>query len=588
MVDGRGDRTLTARARVLVERVGSWRSQLIWRGFGLAIVAGFLHEYHWPVQLRFRSTPLDWSVFRAYVEGRPAAEHAFTVAGLALLALGGRVLTLAGLAIAACWYLWVSTTRPGLFPAVELPIFALLPALACAAYVMDRLRSEGRDAAGSGGIDATVVALVRVTMVTTMSFAVLHKLNSDFFDPQLSCTREFAGWIAEAWGRPGELVQGAASPLAVVATEITILLALLLWPPLGIAIASAFFLLLSLVGASRINVAMIAMTWAFLRDDDGALLRRHRRRILMTTAAVAAVAIGVSLAIYRIYVLPREVIAIVELVAIVSALAALTIIADRLRARRPAPAIDRGAAPYRALLAIAAALLIVNGLSPYLGLKYNYSFAMWSNLRADESRWNSWIVPPQVQLFPVRDRYVEVEHVDVIPRRVTFLPPQAVPVAQFVASLEALRAFAPVELSLAFRYRDEEHVFAHGLDDASLRAVLDTMKEDAATAMARGEPGDARPVVVREAVAQRSRPYDPPYQYRLEPAWYSPAAFRDVLEYVGRGGWNTDLEYRYGGERRAVTAALEDRDFVRWAASLPANNLFPDKLDTVGKQRCVH
>ena len=35
---------------------------------------------------------------------------------------------------------------------------------------------------------------------------------------------------------------------------------------------------------------------------------------------------------------------------------------------------------------------ISNGMSPYLGLKYRLNFAMLSNLRVDEARWNSLLI----------------------------------------------------------------------------------------------------------------------------------------------------------------------------------------------------
>ena len=592
----RGDRNLTPLARVLRDRVGGWRSQLLWRGLGVAIVAGFLHEYHWPLQDRFRSVPLSWGALREYLHARPGAEHAFTVAGILLVACGGRVASLCALALAAAWYLWVSTTHSGLFPAVELPIFVLLPTLACAAYASDHLRPTPPGATASQRTDATVVAVVRVTMVTSLAFAVLHKLNADFFDPQASCVREFGGWLAEAWGAPGELLASLASPLLIVLTETSILLALLLCPWVGIAVASGFFLLLGLVGASRIAVAMIAMSWAFLRDDDLAILRAQRRPTVVVIAVVATVAIAASLAVYRVRVLPRELIALLELVATTSAVAALAILTHRARRRRagatatagstgPSPA--HAVAPSHAVVAVAAAIWVVNAVSPYLGVKYNYSFAMWSNLRADESRWNSWVVPRAAQIVSVRDRYVDVEDVELAPPRLPFLPAGAVPVERFVAALEALGARAPVTLSLVIRYRGEEHRFDGGLDDPALRALVETMRDDAATDARHGRAADARPVLVRQAIAQRDVPYDPPYEQRLEPALFSPTRFRALVERLRRGGWNMHLRYRYGGQRHEV-ASSQDPEFRRWVASLTGDNLFPEKLDTDGTQRCIH
>jgi hypothetical protein len=53
----------------------------------------------------------------------------------------------------------------------------------------------------------------------------------------------------------------------------------------------------------------------------------------------------------------------------------------------------------------------LNGFSPYLGLKFNYSFAMFSNLRVDEARWNHLILPEWVRLSK-HDGYVHVLFVE--------------------------------------------------------------------------------------------------------------------------------------------------------------------------------
>ena len=45
-----------------------------------------------------------------------------------------------------------------------------------------------------------------------------------------------------------------------------------------------------------------------------------------------------------------------------------------------------------------ALILIVNGMSPYLGVKYRFSVAMLSNLRVDQERWNSYVIPKWVRL----------------------------------------------------------------------------------------------------------------------------------------------------------------------------------------------
>jgi hypothetical protein len=54
------------------------------------------------------------------------------------------------------------------------------------------------------------------------------------------------------------------------------------------------------------------------------------------------------------------------------------------------------------------ALLFLNGLSPYLGLKTEASFAMFSNLRTEAGRWNHLFVPPQVKVAGYQDDVVQV------------------------------------------------------------------------------------------------------------------------------------------------------------------------------------
>ncbi|MCY1013939.1 hypothetical protein OV079_52120 [Nannocystis pusilla] len=70
-----------------------------------------------------------------------------------------------------------------------------------------------------------------------------------------------------------------------------------------------------------------------------------------------------------------------------------------------------GGPHHRSFAVATIALLLALGSSPYLGLKYRYSFAMLSNLRVDDARWNSLIVPRQVRLTR-HDPFVHVLRVE--------------------------------------------------------------------------------------------------------------------------------------------------------------------------------
>ncbi len=73
--------------------------------------------------------------------------------------------------------------------------------------------------------------------------------------------------------------------------------------------------------------------------------------------------------------------------------------------------IDRGAAPYRLahpVLAVVPLLLFVNGMTPYLGLKSENAFAMFSNLRTEGGETNHLFIPVATQVFGFQRDLVEV------------------------------------------------------------------------------------------------------------------------------------------------------------------------------------
>ena len=59
-------------------------------------------------------------------------------------------------------------------------------------------------------------------------------------------------------------------------------------------------------------------------------------------------------------------------------------------------------------------ILTINGFAPYLGLKFNYSFAMLSNLRVDDARWNHLFVPKGLRISE-HDDFIHVVHSEVHP-----------------------------------------------------------------------------------------------------------------------------------------------------------------------------
>jgi hypothetical protein len=170
------------------------------------------------------------------------------------------------------------------------------------------------------------------------------------------------------------------------------------------------------IGPAAFNTAVIAAAIAFLpvRDLDALseLLRRHGSWLL----GLAPVWLTLSLRLYRgpipwsIFALLQAVLLFVLVLLLAALLGERAPLRQRLRARRVRLRLPGGPRTRRlALLLIASVCLL--GLSPYLGLQHRYAFAMLSNLRVDDARWNSVIVPRWVRPSE-HDGYVHVLRVD--------------------------------------------------------------------------------------------------------------------------------------------------------------------------------
>jgi hypothetical protein len=62
---------------------------------------------------------------------------------------------------------------------------------------------------------------------------------------------------------------------------------------------------------------------------------------------------------------------------------------------------------------VAPLLVVANGVSPYIGLKTQSVWTMYSNLQTEDDRWNHLLVPEAVRLFDYQDRTVRVVASDV-------------------------------------------------------------------------------------------------------------------------------------------------------------------------------
>lgn len=327
---------------------------------------------------------------------RGVVEIGFVLAALAIVA---RPLGLAGLAALAALQLGEAAL--------------LLPELPNHRWVATFLNLALLATLAGGFSFLRFQAAARAIVVILYAFATLAKLNVDFLDPATSCAGEFYGHVAEWLPLP----DGRGVRLAVAWG--TILIEGLL--PLGLLFARdrarhavvaaglVFHFALALdLGKHFLNFSAV-MTGGLLLFLTPAGLAELGRPILRFRAALAA-ALAVELAIGFLAALGLP-LGLVFLVARQVIYGGFVLwIAARV-VRLPVEREIELARPGLAA-AVVVALAVLNGLSPYLGLKTRTGFDMYGNLRMEAGRSNHLIVPRSLDLLGLladRGRILEAD-----------------------------------------------------------------------------------------------------------------------------------------------------------------------------------
>ena len=294
-----------------------------------------------------------------------------------------------------------------------------------AALLVHAIRGRG---SVERSLDELAAPAIRVGVIILYGFAVLHKLNTDYFDPAVSCGpqlfREMGDHIpflpTGAWiewpGIAGSLV-----------AEGTIGLLLLFRRTRALAIAIGLIFHGMLVFHFNLYVAsftalIFSLFALFLPLPYVAQITRWRPRPIVARYAPLAIAmlviIGIAgLAWGRGSATPEELRELVAstigpLLRIVITIYAAIIVVLGLRVIwtvRPFPAGDAVFRFGHPAFMVMPVLLLFNGLSPYLGLKTQTSFSMFSNLRTELRSTNHFFMPVGLRLADFQEQMVIVE-----------------------------------------------------------------------------------------------------------------------------------------------------------------------------------
>lgn len=279
-----------------------------------------------------------------------------------------------------------------------------------------------------GTLFERIAPFLRVQLLVVYAAAAIAKMNTGFFDGEVSCAVALSGQVV--WFAPG-LIDGSwrvgPSMWGTVAIEVAlpVLLAVPRTRLLGLIVGGAFHTILALAGNVPFSALALALYVAFLPTDTPSRLRAVgvgrpalgrwalRARRFGASPAALFVAVGCWLAAAVIFsfepVAGRALISngtrLVLVLVMVAAGILLALSVARGGPRIYSPTSLRLGHP---VFAVGILLLVANSLSPYLGLKTESSFTMFSNLQTEAGYWNHAFIPEAVRVFPYQDQLVRI------------------------------------------------------------------------------------------------------------------------------------------------------------------------------------
>ncbi|MBK9166831.1 MAG: HTTM domain-containing protein [Bryobacterales bacterium] len=317
-------------------------------------------------------------------------DGALTLSAAVLLARPGNLAVMAATAV-----LHVSATAARLPDVYNHAWFTSLVALAL-------LLACGGSGFGPRAFDAFAAA-ARLCLAALYFFSGWHKLNADYFLHDTGCgAAKYLQLAKRLPFLPQSEAFLSAAAVTPVALELALPVVLLVrrTRPWAVIAACAFHFALGLAGYPRFSTVSYALLLLFVPNPRVVRIPVRFRFPMLTAipAAGAAVAAGV--------LLPRTAALRIEM-ALFCAYSVVLLGAALVAARRdrgePEPA-ETWTAAHLALL-----LVVLSGLSPYLGLRTLNTFSMYSNLRVEGGTSNHFAVPAGWQIVGWQRDMVEIE-----------------------------------------------------------------------------------------------------------------------------------------------------------------------------------
>ena len=373
-----------------------------------------------------------WAAFTLFHQGhdnhwaRTPLEGIETASAVAVLVGPTRVTRFVLLTVFQAANLWWLMPEP-----TNHATFALIVDLTIvAAAIGDGLSRGVRQGFDGAALYRSFAPALRVSVILLYVFATVAKINTAFLDPAQSCGAHHYSVLRGHFGAVGiQLPGGDAVAFAAIAATLAIeggipvFLAFRRTRPVGVMVALVFHYLLGLNGFYDFSSMIFALLLLFTPDEFGAIVQRvwlesrlshaigrARARLASTGELAPLLAAGAVVMLigvqgnhwrrvlgppYFIWPVYGGVIVLLALPALAGVRATVPAVASRAR---------RGVG----LLALAPMLVVLDGVCPYLGLKTDGSFAMFSNLRTEGGFANHLVIPPGPQPFGFQSDLVRV------------------------------------------------------------------------------------------------------------------------------------------------------------------------------------
>jgi hypothetical protein len=277
--------------------------------------------------------------------------------------------------------------------------------------------------------------VVRIELLVLYFFVVFHKLNSGFFNAEHSCGSFMYLRLAREYPflPTGNWVRWSIIFLTIlIEATIPIMLAVRRFRLAGLWMAFIFHFALAMDPGDVVfnfSAILIALFVLFLPEEsapvivetvtagrDRVLSALRAPRAVAKAGAFAVVAPLAAVLIFRDGIPTGLTFEASRAMWVVYAAAILGLFVATLRTARldwpSARALVTAGTPG---LLIIPAVLVVNGLLPYLGLKTETSFAMYSNLHTEGGRTNHWLMSPKLQVWDFQRDLVRIRRTSVNP-----------------------------------------------------------------------------------------------------------------------------------------------------------------------------